>query len=153
KVGNEGRTIQEGQLAVLGTGDAVRLCANDVPGRLLLLAGIPLREPVARYGPFVMNTEQEILAAIRDYQSGRMGEITRTARIGEPVDIVDVFRRAEDTPAIADEAAKIGAKAIWLQAGISNEETAERAKAAGLIVVMDRCIGATHLALQVPRKS
>src|SRR5689334_15244946 len=46
--------------------------------------------------------------------------------IGEPVDIVDVFRRSEDTPPIADEAAKIGAKALWLQAGISNEDTAAR---------------------------
>ena len=63
--------------------------------------------------------------------------------IPEPVDIVDVFRRAEDTPAIADEAVKIGAKALWLQLGISNEETAERAKKAGLIVVMDKCIGRT----------
>jgi predicted CoA-binding protein len=74
------------------------------------------------------------------------------AAIPEPIDIVDVFRRAEDTPPIADEAAKIRAKAIWLQQGISNEETADRAKAAGLIVVMNKCIGATHLALQVPRK-
>jgi redox-sensitive bicupin YhaK (pirin superfamily) len=82
KVGNEGREIQDGQLAVLGTGDAVRLRAAEAPGRLLLLAGVPLGEPVARYGPFVMNTEQEIASAFRDYQSGRMGEITRTARVG-----------------------------------------------------------------------
>jgi quercetin 2,3-dioxygenase len=82
KVGNEGREIQDGQLAVLGSGEAVRLRAAEASGRLLLLAGVPLREPVARYGPFVMNTEQEILSAVRDYQSGRMGEITRTARVG-----------------------------------------------------------------------
>ena len=49
--------------------------------RLLLLAGVPHREPVARYGPFVMNTEREICEAFRDYQSGRMGEITRTAKV------------------------------------------------------------------------
>lgn len=72
--------------------------------------------------------------------------------IPEHVDIVDVFRRAEDTPAIADEAVKIGAKAIWLQLGVSNEETAARAKAGGLTVVMDKCIGQTtqRLGISVP---
>ena len=68
------------------------------------------------------------------------------------VDIVDVFRRAEDTPPIADEAAKIGAKALWLQSGISNEETAARAKAGGLTVVMDACIATVHSLLRVPGK-
>ena len=47
------------------------------PARFLLLAGVPLREPVARYGPFVMNTQREIEEAVRDYQSGRMGAIAR----------------------------------------------------------------------------
>jgi predicted CoA-binding protein len=69
-----------------------------------------------------------------------------------PIDIVDVFRRAEDTPSIADEAVKIGAKAIWLQSGISNEDTAARAKAGGLAVVMDACLATAHALLRVPRK-
>lgn len=69
-----------------------------------------------------------------------------------PVDIVDVFRRPEDTPAIATSAVKIGARALWLQSGISNEEAAAIARAGGLTVVMDACIGATHTLLRVPLK-
>ncbi len=72
--------------------------------------------------------------------------------IPERIDIVDVFRRAEDTPAIADEAVTIGAKALWLQTRIVSEEAAARAEAGGLKVVMDACIGATHSLLRVPKK-
>lgn len=80
--GNEGREIRDGQLALLGAGDAVRFRGVSGGGRLLLLAGAAVAEPVARYGPFVMNTQEEIVQAVRDYQSGRMGEITRTAEVG-----------------------------------------------------------------------
>src|SRR5438128_11656145 len=73
--------------------------------------------------------------------------------VPERIDIVDVFRRAEDTPAIADDAVTIGAKALWLQTGIVSEDAAHRATAGGLIVVMDACIGATHAMLQVPLKT
>lgn len=72
--------------------------------------------------------------------------------VPEPIDIVDVFRRAEDTPAIADDAITIGAKALWLQTGIASEEAAARAKAGGLTVVMDTCIGATHSFLRIAPK-
>ena len=72
------REVRDGQLAVLGPGDEVRLRGG--PARLLLLAGEPLRERVAHLGPFVMNSDEELIQAMRDFQSGRMGEITRTAR-------------------------------------------------------------------------
>jgi len=73
--------------------------------------------------------------------------------VPERIDIVDVFRRAEDTPAIADEAVTIGAKALWLQSGIVSEDAAARAAAGGLTVVMDKCIGATHSLLRVAPKT
>lgn len=71
------------------------------------------------------------------------------ADVPEPIDIVDVFRRAELTPGIADEAVQAGAKTLWLQLGISNGEAAARARAGGLTVVMDRCIARTARALGV----
>jgi hypothetical protein len=80
-VGERGREARDGQLALLGDGDAVRFRGVPGGGRLLLLAGTPLREPVARYGPFVMNTEAELRQAIADFRSGKMGEITRTAEV------------------------------------------------------------------------
>ncbi len=67
------------------------------------------------------------------------------ASIPEKVDVVDIFRKSEDVPPIVKEAIKIGAKAIWMQEGIKNEEAAAEAKIAGLKVVMDRCMRKEHI--------
>ena len=70
--------------------------------------------------------------------------LTEAKAAGEQIEIVDVFRRAEDVPPVADEAIAIGAKVLWLQLGIRNDDSARRAGAAGLTVVQDRCIKIEH---------
>ena len=67
--------------------------------------------------------------------------------IPEPVDLVDVFRKTADVPPIADEAVAIGAKVLWQQIGVTNETAAAKAQAAGLDVVMDRCVKIEHARL------
>jgi uncharacterized protein len=64
--------------------------------------------------------------------------------IPEKVDIVDIFRKPEAVPLIVDEAIEIGAKIIWMQLGICNNSAAEKARAAGLKVVMNKCIKVEH---------
>ena len=66
-----GETVTRGTLAVLGEGEGVAVTTDREAARFILVAGKPLREPVARYGPFVMNTEAELRQAVADYQSGR----------------------------------------------------------------------------------
>ena len=67
--------------------------------------------------------------------------------IPEQVEVVDIFRRAEDIPPIVDEAIKIGAKAVWMQEGIINNAAAKKAESAGLLVVMDKCMRKEHMRL------
>jgi predicted CoA-binding protein len=64
--------------------------------------------------------------------------------VTDRVDIVDIFRRAEFVPEIVEAAIRIGARAVWMQEGVVHEEAADRARAAGLEVVMDRCILKDH---------
>ena len=69
---------------------------------------------------------------------------TTLSSIPEPIEIVDIFRRSEEVLPIVDEAIKIGAKAVWMQEGVINEEAAARARDAGLDVVMDKCMKKEH---------
>jgi predicted CoA-binding protein len=68
----------------------------------------------------------------------------RLEDVPEKIEIVDVFRRAEDVPPVVEGAIRVGAKVVWMQLGIENAEAAERARAAGLMVVEDACIFMEH---------
>jgi predicted CoA-binding protein len=70
--------------------------------------------------------------------------LTEVKEAGEQIEIVDVFRKAEDVPPVAEEAIKIGAKVLWLQLGIRNDEAGKMAREAGLTFVQDRCIKMEH---------
>jgi hypothetical protein len=106
--------------------------------------GIMQRLQTVGYTVIPVNPREPEILGERSYPS--------LTHIPVPIDIVDVFRKPEDIPAIADQAAAIGAKALWLQSGIVSEEAAAKASAAGLTAVMDACIAATHSMLSVPRK-
>src|SRR5262249_51601962 len=72
----------------------------------------------------------------------------RLEDVPEKIDIVDIFRRSEFVSDIVDSAIAIGARAIWMQEGVEDEQSAKRARAAGLVAVMDRCLLREHMRLK-----
>jgi len=68
----------------------------------------------------------------------------RLEEVPEKIEIVNVFRRAEEVPAVVESAIRVGAKVVWMQQGVENEEAAEKARAAGLVVIEDACILVEH---------
>ena len=92
---------------------------------------------------------------VNPFETEVLGEKTypELDRVPGTVDIVDIFRRSEFVPEIVDAAIRIGARAIWMQEGVVHEEAAAKARAAGLEVVMDRCILKEHRRLLVSSRS
>ncbi|ACT02436.1 CoA-binding protein [Paenibacillus sp. JDR-2] len=103
---------------------------SDKPDRVSYMVSQALQKKGYRIIP--VNPAAETILGEKSYASLK--------DIPEPVDIVNVFRRPEHTPPIAEEAVAIGAKTLWLQLGIVNDETARIASEGGLQVIMDRCI-------------
>ena len=121
-------------IAVGGASSNPERSSNGVMGRLLKLG----------YHVIPVNPHETEVLGQKAYAS--------LSEISEPIDIVNVFRRPEYTPAIADEAVRVHAKTLWLQQGVWNDEAAARAKAGGLTVIMDACIGTVHAMLHVPHR-
>jgi predicted CoA-binding protein len=113
-----------GLIAIVGASDNPMRASHDVM-KFLLDKGydvVPVNPNLA--GKTLHG--QKAVATLRD--------------IGRPVGIVDIFRRPEFVPEVVDEAIETGAKAVWMQIGVVHEDAARKAQAAGLDVVMDRCI-------------
>jgi predicted CoA-binding protein len=122
-------------IAVVGASSNPERSSHGIMAKLLRVG----------YRVFPVNPQETEVLGQRAYPS--------LAAVPEKVDLVNVFRRPEHTPAIADEAVAIGARALWLQQGIVSEDAAERAERGGLLVVMDSCIGVMHSLLRVPPKT
>lgn len=125
---DELRRIYEGTktIAVVGASNDESKAANEIP-RYLQRQGFRIVPVNPRGG--------EILGE-RAYPS--------LTEVDVPVDVVEVFRPSEETPAIARDAVAIGAKVLWLQTGIESEEAERIAQEGGLTVVMNTCMGVTH---------
>ena len=90
-VGPDRRPVRKGQLVVFGTGETIEATADDRQGQsepsleLYVMGGRPIREPIAAYGPFVMNTRAELIQAFEDFQAGRLGTIPSEPHPGHDV--------------------------------------------------------------------
>ena len=121
--------------------DIYELLAN---ARTIAMVGASDRPDRASYGvmKFLQDRGYRVLPVNPQITGERIhGEFVwrELAQIGEPIDIVDIFRRPMAAGEAVDEAISIGAKAVWMQLGVINEDAARRAEEAGLKVVMDRC--------------
>ncbi len=125
KVLTESKTV-----AVVGMSANPEKASNQV-GRYLIDAG---------YKVFPVNPNADEIEGEKSYKS--------LNDIPEAIDIVDIFRPPKDVPDIVRDAVAIGAKVVWMQEGIVNNEASDTAKAAGLIVIMDRCMKKTHAGLK-----
>ena len=115
--------------------------------RTIAVVGLSSRATRPSYGVsrYMQDSGYRIIP-VNPHETEVLGEraYSRLEDILERIDIVDIFRRSQYVPEIVEAAIRVGAGAIWMQEGVVNEEGAARARAAGLTVVMDRCILKEH---------
>ncbi len=115
--------------------------------KVIAVVGLSRRESrPGYYVPAYMHEAGYRIIPVNPYLEEALGEkaYPDLLSIPEPVDMVVIFRRSEDVPPVVDEAIEIGAKVVWMQLGIVNEEAAAKARAAGLQVFMNSCIKIDH---------
>ena len=115
--------------------------------KVIAVVGLSRRESrPGYYVPAYMHEAGYRIIPVNPYLEEALGEkaYPDLLSIPEPVDMVVIFRRSEDVPPVVDDAIEIGAKVVWMQLGIVNEEAAAKASAAGLQVVMNSCIKIDH---------
>jgi uncharacterized protein len=115
--------------------------------RVIAVVGLSSKKFRPSYGVAeYMQREGYRIIPVNPHEKEVLGEksYARLEDIGEPVDIVDIFRRSEFVAPLVESALRLGAKAIWMQEGVEDEEAARKAREAGLFVVMDRCILKEH---------
>lgn len=126
--------------------DIKQLLSN---AKTIAVVGLSNKPDRASYGvaEYMQRAGYKIIPVNPVLKEPVLGEqpVASLSDIKEPIDIVDIFRRAEDVPPVVEEAIAVGAKAIWMQLGIVNQEAAAAAEAAGLEVVMDKCIKVEHM--------
>lgn len=115
--------------------------------RVIAVVGLSSKQFRPSYGVAeYMQREGYRIIPVNPHEIEVLGEkaYARLEDVPEHIDIVDIFRRSEFVAPIVDEAIRLGASAVWMQEGVVHEEAAEKARAAGLAVVMDRCILKEH---------
>ena len=115
--------------------------------RTIAVVGLSTKRFRPSYGvaEYMQRNGYRIIAMAQEIETlAKFVAETRLEDIPEHVDIVDIFRRSELVAPVVESAIRIGALAVWMQEGVVHEEAAERARSAGLVVVMDRCVLKDH---------
>ena len=142
----EGSNLGAGRLLAPSAGDPTSEILKA--SRTIAIVGLSSRQHRPSYGvaQYLQSVGYRIIP-VNPGETEILGEkcYARLENIPERVDIVDIFRRSEFVPEIVESAIRIGARGVWMQEGVIHPEAAERARSAGLFVIMDTCILKEHI--------